>query len=223
MDYIMAKIAVIGPNGRKLPETVKQMRQFCRETKSLIYEVEKFFKNCYIRDVRTYAQLAVYTFKSQMKKYCGRGGAKKVQRWLRLAPCANKQILSKDNKCSKRFVEKTRRLIDLTNDQDKIRQTCCNYVEAYRCARKVVEGVTCIRNNIEEIFEMFNSHTSSNLDTLCGEYVESTRACELLPKPKLPRKPSPAANKKYITPVFLMIDLLESMNNYTAPLLTAYR
>lgn len=221
MDYVLARIAVIGQHGRKLPENKIEMRKFCRESKGLILKVEKFFKECYIRDVRTYAMLAVYQFRSQMRRYCGKSGPKFTQRFLKLAPCINKQVLPKEPRCTKRFIEKTKVLLDLSNDQEKIRRTCCNYVEAYGCARAFMESISCLRNSVDELFEVLNQQSSSNLETLCGEYVHSTQACQRLPPLSLNGQ-SKNRNKKYITPVFLLIDLLESMNNFTAPVLGSH-
>lgn len=181
----------------------------------MIARVEAYLKDCYEKSVRDYANILLYTLKRNIRKYCGRRGSKVVREFLKLGPCANKHIQSKDP-CIQGWMGKTKALIGLKEDRHKIHWTCCFYVEAIKCAEEFLDSIPCIREHRESLMELFQANSGSMADLICGDFGAQTDACEKLGPPPKPEK---EITKVYVSPVSVLVDLIESMDNFTAPAL----
>ncbi|OTF78015.1 hypothetical protein BLA29_008975 [Euroglyphus maynei] len=87
-----------------------------------------------------------------------------------------------------------------------------NYVDGMKCARIVLDDVVCSEeNNDELIMDSIRGITGNFVNFVCGDFDESTTLCDQLgPQPPL-EKP---ITKRYYTPIFLLVDLMESMKNF---------
>src|SRR5699024_5708280 len=84
IKLLVLKLQVIGPNGRRLPETFEQTKPFCRETARMVNQLEAYFKDCYEKTVRDYANIVMYTIKSNLRKFCGKKGGKLIRQFIQL-------------------------------------------------------------------------------------------------------------------------------------------
>lgn len=87
-----------------------------------------------------------------------------------------------------------------------------NYVEGMKCARIVLDDVVCSEeNNDELIMDTIRGLTGNFVNFVCGDFDETTTLCDQLgPQPSL----SKPITKRYYTPIFLLVDLMESMKSF---------
>ena len=84
-------------------------------------------------------------------------------------------------------------------------------MEVMNCVENYLGSISCARNNLHIILDFIKGLSGNMVNFACGEYVESTTKCEELgPIPKIIVK----NNKKYSTFMFLLIDLMESMEGF---------
>lgn len=82
-----------------------------------------------------------------------------------------------------------------------------------KCADRKVEQLNCDKNNNnkELIMDLLRGITSNFVNFACGDYTESTNRCESLGPQPTAAKP---VTKTYYTPIFLLVDLMESMDSF---------
>ena len=91
---------------------------------------------------------------------------------------------------------------------------CSFYVDSIKCGEEFLETVDCIRPHLAQMMEQFRAGTGTLTEFFCGDYNEQTDACDRLgPVPKQGK----VNNKFYATPVSLLVDLLDSFQNFTSP------
>lgn len=88
---------------------------------------------------------------------------------------------------------------------------CSYYVEGVKCAENFLNSVSCIRSHVPILLDYLRSGTQSMTDLMCGEYNDSTDACDKLGKAPKPEKPN---KTKYFMPVSLLVDLMESIDDF---------
>lgn len=91
---------------------------------------------------------------------------------------------------------------------------CSYFVEQTKCFENFLNTVPCMRPHVGIIMDLIQSETGSLTSMMCGEYNDSSDACEKLgpaPAPVTPNK------KEYLTPVSMFIDLLASMDASALP------
>jgi len=211
----MLKAAPLGSKSTKgFPVNYKEVQAYCRDITRIVNLSEAFFKECYAKSVQDYANILIYTTKRNLRKYCGKKGSRVVREMLKLAPCANKHVKGNPEtaKCYVRYFNQTSQLINIKNDMIKIPHACCYFVEAIKCAEDFMNSIDCLRPHVPMLMDYFRTGTSSISDIMCGEYNDQTDACA-----KLGPAPAPAKRntKKYLTPTSLLIDLMESIKDYT--------
>jgi len=220
LELEMAKNAPFGPRAtRRFPETYQETMIYCRDITRIVAQTEQFFKECYEKSIRDYAQILIYTTKRNLRKYCGKKGSKVVKEMLKLAPCANKHIKnvranSAPMKCMIAYINATSELIHIKEDKIKIPHACCFFQEGIKCAEEFLTSIPCMRAHVPTLMEYFRTGTGSITELVCGEYNDQTDACERLGRPPTPTEKH--ESKRYLTPTSLLIDLIESMSaNFT--------
>ncbi|KAH9491339.1 hypothetical protein DERF_016067 [Dermatophagoides farinae] len=210
IELKVAKMMPIGTFARKLPENFNQAKGFCKESIRLVRETEQFFLHCYKKEMVDLAKIIIYTLKQNIKLYC-RKNTKRLAKLLTVAPCVNKHINRADH-CIGNFMNQTKQLVGFKNDKDKIKYACCNYVEGMKCARVVLDDVVCSEeNNDELIMDSIRGLTGNFVNFVCGDFDETTTLCDQLgPQPPLDKP----ITKQYYTPIFLLVDLMESMKSF---------
>ncbi|KAH9403025.1 Structural component of the gap junctions protein, partial [Tyrophagus putrescentiae] len=159
---------IIGPNGRKMPETEPQVRIFCKNTFQMLRQVENFWKNCFKSPVKEYASVAIYTVRIQIKKYCTSKKSKVVKELLKLAPCANKYIIH-NNSC-------------LVKMENKINRNLIIF--AVYCSESAISDVACLRPHLASVMDFYRGIAQSQVDMICGEYNGQNDVCQKLTPPK---------------------------------------
>jgi len=90
----------------------------------MIAQVEQFTKQCFEKSIRDFAQIILYTIKSNVRKFCtGKKQRKLVKDLLKMAPCANKHVQPHDE-CLQQFMNKTKQLVYVENDKLKMPFSC---------------------------------------------------------------------------------------------------
>ena len=89
----------------------------------MVGKVEAFLKNCFVKSVRDFTSILLYTLKRSIRKYCGKKESKVVQDLLKIAPCANQHIRPHQI-CSQQYIQKTKQLIGLVDDTHKLHYAC---------------------------------------------------------------------------------------------------
>jgi len=215
IEAIIARAAVIGPHGRKFPEDLKQLKSFCKDTNRMMAQVETFAKSCFERSIRDFSSVIIYTIKSNVRKYCqGKSKRKMVRELIKLGPCANKYVQPHDE-CLRKLIDKTSKLVNVKNDKIKIPYSCCYYQDMIHCVEDFLGAIPCIRTQVPTLMEYYRTNAASLTDMTCGDYTDATDACERLgPVPKAPEN-----RRHYLTPFSLAFDMLDGMQNFTAPVL----
>lgn len=118
----VAKLMGFGPNGRKFPETQAQLASYCRETSSLVDQIELYFTKCYKKEIKDMGNVLLYSIKSNIRTFC-RKKTKKLSKLMSTTPCINNLI--HDDRCLVQYANNTKQLIPLkVDDLTKIRYTC---------------------------------------------------------------------------------------------------
>lgn len=74
-----------------------------------------------------------------------------------------------------------------------------------------MDSIPCLRDQKEMINDFLRGLTGNMVDMMCGDYNEHTTKCDDLKRPVLPnRKPK----RSYQTFMFVLIDLIESMESF---------
>lgn len=90
----------------------------------MINQVEAFTKSCFEKSIRDFANIILYTIKSNVRKFCtGKKSRKIVRNLLKFAPCANKYVQPNDT-CLQQFMDKTKKLVYVKNDKVKMPFGC---------------------------------------------------------------------------------------------------
>lgn len=190
-----------------------------REFSRLVAQNEAFFRECYAKSIRDYANILIYTTKRNLRKYCGtsnKKGSRVVKEMLKLAPCANKHLRAtrantEARACYRKYINATSQLVNIADDHRKIPHACCLFADAVSCAEDVLGNIPCIRPHIQTLMDYFRTGTSSITDIMCGDYTASTDACAKLGPPPKALTPN---TKKYLTPMAMLIDLMESITDF---------
>ncbi|KAI2804593.1 hypothetical protein BLOT_003580, partial [Blomia tropicalis] len=127
LEMLMARTAPVGNESReRFPESFEQLQKYCQRLARILAQTETFFKDCYDKTVRDYANILIYTSKRNMKKYCSKKQTRFVAEMLKLAPCANRHVRNNPVpiKCYDRFINETTQLIGIENDNLKIPHAC---------------------------------------------------------------------------------------------------
>ena len=230
IDLLIAKLMIIGPNGRKMPETEPQVRIFCKNTFQMLRQVENFWKNCFKSPVKEYASVAIYTVRIQIKKYCTSKKSKVVKELLKLAPCANKYIIH-NNSCLVKMENKVKNLVYLEKDKPKFNYLCwwvfccllsfknyfvltlllfySYYSEAVYCSESAISDVACLRPHLASVMDFYRGIAQSQVDMICGEYNGQNDVCQKLTPPKT----SKINRNKYYNIITVIIDILASIKD----------
>lgn len=85
------------------------------------------------------------------------------------------------------------------------------FVEAIRCAENALETVPCAKGQSHLIMDFIAGLYTNMVNFMCGDYTDESNKCdELGPQPVVSAK-SVKAKKQYLSPLFPLIDLLQSM------------
>ncbi|KAH9405752.1 hypothetical protein TYRP_014048 [Tyrophagus putrescentiae] len=101
-DNVVAKLLSFGPNGRPFPENDKELKSYCQETTQLADQVDRFFRDCYQKDIRDMASVMVYSLKRVLRQFCSSKGSRN-SRVARLLESAHSHVESM--KCSTDVLE----------------------------------------------------------------------------------------------------------------------
>ena len=85
------------------------------------------------------------------------------------------------------------------------------YVDGIKCAEEFLNSVPCIQSHVPTLMDYFRTGTESISNLMCGEYNEQTDACAKLGKASPPSVPN---TTHYLTPMSLLIDLMESIKDF---------
>lgn len=113
-----------------------------------------------------------------------------------------------------RFVDQAATFQYLSNDKLKVPYTCCAYAQAMECVETGLEKIPCARAQLPIVLDFIKGFFGNMANTACGSYTESTTKCEELGEPP---KVTVKKAKKYNTFMFVLIDLMESMEGFNLP------
>lgn len=211
-DNVVAKLLSFGPNGRPFPENDKELKSYCQETTQLADQVDRFFRDCYQKDIRDMASVMVYSLKRVLRQFCSSKGSRnsRVARLLESAQCINKNI-QKDDHCLRLFSEKTKKLIYTeADDKTKIKHACCSHVESMKCSTDVLESVPCLRKNKDFLLSFVREIFGNFVGNFCRDLDHCNELSPLPPPKSIPER-------KYNTFLFVLLDLLESFKSFDIP------
>ena len=89
-----------------------------------------------------------------------------------------------------------------------------NSMVLLKCAEEFMYSIPCLQKHTPMLLDYFRTGTSSISDIMCGEYNDQTDSCMRLGKAPKPVKK--LKQIKYVTPMALLIDLMESIHNVTS-------
>lgn len=179
------------------------------ESESLINELSLFINKCYKPEIRDMVKILIFSVKNMIKQFCKKR-SKKLSELLIVAKCVNEEITN--DRCMHNFINKTSTFQYLSDDKKKLPYTCCEYNAALNCVENMIESIPCAAKNIQVTMDFVKGLFGNIANFACGEYSESTTRCEELGPPKVPL--SLTKPKKYETFMFVLIDLLESMESF---------
>lgn len=80
-----------------------------------------------------------------------------------------------------------------------------------KCLEDRLDSVPCARNSREIIMDFIRGLSGNFVDFICGEYNESNTRCEEIGPPPAPLVP---VKKRYATFIFVLVDLMESIEHF---------
>lgn len=86
-----------------------------------------------------------------------------------------------------------------------------------RCSEDFLGSIPCMRSHVPTLIEYYRTNAASLTEMTCGEYNDQSDACQRLGPP--PRG-TQENRKRYMTPFSLGFDMLDNMENFTAPIPT---
>lgn len=179
----------------------------------MVSTVELFIRECVPKKVADMTVMILYTIKGNLlRRYCsGEKSAKEAAKLIGMAPCIN-AYLQPDDRCSMRFVNQTKQLVNVKDDWVKMPHICCNYVESMRCLDRQLNEHECLRRHHDYLMDLSRSFITSISDIMCGDYNEDTDRCDKLGPPPTPKTFN---SKQYKTFIWVMTDILASMKTLT--------
>jgi hypothetical protein len=214
VELAVAKVMSFGPHGRPFPDTPENLETYCSEGSKLLYEVESYIRECIPKKIADVTIVIMYSIKgSFVRKYCspGKKNKKEAVQLMKMAPCINEHLL-RDESCIIQFINDTKPLVNIQEDELKIPYTCCNYVKTLQCINGKIDKQTCLQQNRDEIMDIVRGPFAAINDIVCGDYNEFTDRCETIGPAPLPLAPN---EKHYDTYLFLLTDVLASTKGFT--------
>lgn len=80
-----------------------------------------------------------------------------------------------------------------------------------KCIENFLDKFPCARKDREIILDFIRGLSGNMIDVMCGDYNETTNKCSEL---KVPHIPSVKVKRDYKTFIFVLIDLVESMEDF---------
>lgn len=213
IDRTVARLLPFGPNGRSMPENVSQLKRFCPESKELTNKIETFLKKCYTQEMFQTGKLALYPATKSVQQFCPKNGnkrvSKRVEKIMKVSPCINKYLNPNDT-CANKFIDNleviTKTIVD---DKLKLPYVCCSAVNVLQCIEDMIDRQRCARENKKVILDFMGTSSGDFFNIACGDWNDSTDKCDQLAP--LKRSSPNKFTSRYLTPVFLVMDLLGSL------------
>lgn len=159
--------------------------------------------------------------------------SKRVAKMLKVTPCVNKH-LRKNDTCVRRFISQLKTITVTVNDERlKLPYFCCSALTVFHCLEDMLDQKACSRANKEVILDFMATTSDDFFGLACGEYSDaSSDKCNSLKplnstllntiasgknKAKRAKQQKTGTNAKsvaemnFITPLFLVIDLLSNL------------
>ncbi|OTF71767.1 hypothetical protein BLA29_004707 [Euroglyphus maynei] len=180
IDLYASRIANVGKRGRFFPKNTIELEQFCMESKNMTNSMENYMKQCCERELGHVAKIYLYSLRKNTKTFCSKRNNKRsamIAKLFAVAPCINQKI--RDFQCLARFKNQTRQIMQYRDDKEKIRRSCCDWIE---CEEQFINDLPCINDEQHREFavDLLRSSRGDTQRFLCGDFDETSDQCDHL-------------------------------------------
>ncbi|KAF7489368.1 hypothetical protein SSS_07826 [Sarcoptes scabiei] len=174
-DLNMAKLMTIGENGRDYPENFDDLKLFCRESKKLIHNVDKYKNLCFHGQWKQFVSIFIYSNRNAIKKFCTKSN-ENSKKLLQTSKCINSNR-KPINRCLSILTEEIESIRWIKSGIQKIPLLCCKYHKFHDCFMNVLEDDEQCQSKIDTISEFLRLVLGNLIENNCGEYNNESDRC----------------------------------------------